>query len=496
MSEIKVNKISPRTACGTTTLGDSGDTFTIPAGVTITNNGTAAGFGATGAASWDTTVKTSGFTAVSGVGYFCNTTSGGFSVNLPAGTAGAVVAIKDYAGTFDTGTLTLVQNGSDKIGGLTVNATLDVEGIAVTLVFIDSTQGWLVTDSGLQSEAPTAQYITATGGTPTTSPCGDYKIHTFTGPGALCVSNAGNSAGNDQIEYLVVAGGGGGGGQYIGGGGGGGGFRFASPSLAPLTYPAKPLAAPASLTASVASFPITVGGGGTGNASSGATDSTNGLASSFSTITSAGGGFGKQDQIGNAPPSPNPRSPSSAGNGGSGGGGSNGCNGSYGGGNGNTPAVSPSQGTDGGNGRQNPIGPGFGNVGNYAPGSANSAAAGGGGAIGEGAVGNVTSPSPTGGVGGNGGAGGGIPNAFGTSGQSSGGFYYFSGGGGGNGYNNPSGQGAGGLGGGGGAVVNSPAVAGTTNTGGGGGGTDSRPGPNAAGAGGSGIVIIRYKFQN
>ena len=30
MSEIKVNKISPRTACGTVTLGDSGDTFTIP----------------------------------------------------------------------------------------------------------------------------------------------------------------------------------------------------------------------------------------------------------------------------------------------------------------------------------------------------------------------------------------------------------------------------------------------------------------------------------
>ena len=41
MSEIKVNKISPRTACGTTTLGDSGDTISIPAGVTITNSGTA-----------------------------------------------------------------------------------------------------------------------------------------------------------------------------------------------------------------------------------------------------------------------------------------------------------------------------------------------------------------------------------------------------------------------------------------------------------------------
>jgi hypothetical protein len=107
MSEIKVNKISPRTACGTTTLGDSGDTFTIPAGVSITNNGTASGFGATGSASWNTTVKTSGFTAVAGEGYFVDTTSGPITVNLPAGTAGAVVAFKDYANTFDSNGLTL-----------------------------------------------------------------------------------------------------------------------------------------------------------------------------------------------------------------------------------------------------------------------------------------------------------------------------------------------------------------------------------------------------
>jgi len=76
-------------------------------------------------------------------------------------------------------------NGSDKIGGSTINATLETEGIAVTLVFIDSTQGWLVTDSGLQSEAPTAHLLTATGGTITT--CGNFKIHTFTGPGTFCV---------------------------------------------------------------------------------------------------------------------------------------------------------------------------------------------------------------------------------------------------------------------------------------------------------------------
>ena len=44
MSEVKVNKISPRSGT-TVTLGDSGDTFTIPSGATISNSGTAAGFG-------------------------------------------------------------------------------------------------------------------------------------------------------------------------------------------------------------------------------------------------------------------------------------------------------------------------------------------------------------------------------------------------------------------------------------------------------------------
>ena len=63
MSEVKVNKISPRSGT-TVTLGDSGDTFTIPSGATINNQGTATNFGATGSASWNTTVKTGDFTAV------------------------------------------------------------------------------------------------------------------------------------------------------------------------------------------------------------------------------------------------------------------------------------------------------------------------------------------------------------------------------------------------------------------------------------------------
>ena len=47
-SELKVDKISP--ASGTSfTLGDSGDTFTIPSGATIANSGTATGFNPAGA---------------------------------------------------------------------------------------------------------------------------------------------------------------------------------------------------------------------------------------------------------------------------------------------------------------------------------------------------------------------------------------------------------------------------------------------------------------
>ena len=47
MSELKVNKISPATGTAFT-LGDSGDTFTVPSGATITNSGTATGFGGGG----------------------------------------------------------------------------------------------------------------------------------------------------------------------------------------------------------------------------------------------------------------------------------------------------------------------------------------------------------------------------------------------------------------------------------------------------------------
>jgi len=89
-------------------------------------------------------VKTSGFTAVAGEGYFCNTTSAAFTLTLPAGTLGDEIAFVDYAGTFDSNALTIAPNGSEKIQGVAASLTVSVERAANTLVYTDGTQGWLL----------------------------------------------------------------------------------------------------------------------------------------------------------------------------------------------------------------------------------------------------------------------------------------------------------------------------------------------------------------
>ena len=260
-STIKVNNIQNQ--CGQNIINENSNTITIGASgdtIALASGASQSGFGRTGTVDWQTgSIKTTDFTAVNGQGFFVNTTSGAVTVTLPGSpSAGNIVGIADYAGTAANNNITINRNGSP-FQGTTVNGVLNTERQTTTLVYVDAVQGWVPVNSNDQGFlAP--QYVAATGGTITC--CGDFKIHTFTGPGTFCVSNAGNTVGNNQLEYLVVAGGGSGGRGYYGGGGGAGGFRFASPTLAPATYPAKPLAGPASLTATVASFPIAVGGGG------------------------------------------------------------------------------------------------------------------------------------------------------------------------------------------------------------------------------------------
>jgi len=421
----------------TITIGASGQTVALASGAT------SSGFGATynGAVNWSSTVRTSGFTAVSGNGYFCDTTSAAFTATLPSSaTAGDIVAFKDYAKTWNTNNLTIATNGL-KIEGSATNSTQSIQGQAVTLVYVDSTKGWVITDSAQYSELSQPKFITATGGTVTT--CGDYKIHAFTSLGCFVVTQAGSGGAPTTVDYLVVAGGGGSG----GGGGGGGGFRMA---------PGLPVTA--------TTYPVTIGAGGVGGRTPGSN-------SVFSTITSAGGGGG--GCIG--------ANPVNAGQpGGSGGGGGAQFAPQPGpGGTGNTPPVSPPQGNPGGNGASDQT-------------TFTNGAGGGGGSVAGQGPGNPTGTGPS-----NGGAGSPAIPIFGAAPKS---FYpvagpgngYFSGGGGG--YNEQPGiQGIGGIGGGGTNPGSTPVVPtplqknGVTNSGGGAG--------SLAGTGGSGIVLIRYKYQ-
>jgi hypothetical protein len=91
-------------------------------------------------------VKTSGFTAVAGEGYFCNTSSAAFTATLPSsGTIGDEITFIDYAGTFDTNNLTVGRN-SHNIQGSAADLTVSTERAGFTLVYVDSTQGWLLKD--------------------------------------------------------------------------------------------------------------------------------------------------------------------------------------------------------------------------------------------------------------------------------------------------------------------------------------------------------------
>jgi len=428
----------------TVTLGRCGGTVALASGASQT------GFGRTGTVDWQTTPKTATFTAVSGEGYFANTTGSAFNMNLPAGVAGAIVSVADYAATFQTTNLTVVPNGTDKIGSLNLNATLNIEGQSVTFVYVDSTQGWINTMDSTSNVRGNPLFVTATGGSITTS--GNCKIHTFTGPGTFAVSQIATCAANNIMSHVVLAGGGGGG-VDRGGGGGAGGYREVKNPATP--YTASPLdgypSAPNRVTVTATSFPITVGGGGaigvpmSGSGGPGG----NGNPSVFSGITSTGGGGGKTSN-----------SPQGAGNGGSGGGGAG--SGSTTAGTGNTPPVSPPQGNKGGD---------------SADGSPFASGAGGGGAGAAAANANLPSgASPAGGAG--------------VSSSITGSPVTRGGGGGATG-KNPNAASAGGSGGGGTAETSSNGAAGTANTGGGGGSSCTALG----GLGGSGIVIIRYKFQ-
>ena len=455
-SKIKVdniNKVSDDSniikKCGTTiTLGASGDSIALASGASQT------GFGRTGTVDWQTTPKTAAtFTAVNGEGYFVNTTSNAITMTMPSGSAGAIVSIQDYNKTFDDNNFTITPASGEKINGGNVDGSLIIatEGQGLTFVYVDATVGWKTVHEN-EFTSGGSNFIVATGGTITES--GNCKIHTFTGPGTFTVDSVAVCAANNLVSYMVVAGGGGSGTSGAGGGGAGG-YREVKSPVTP--YTASPLdgypSAPNRITVTATGYPITVGGGGAGLPKPTPIPGPGGARggpSIFSTITSTGGGGSPSQTESITPTAP----------GGSGGGLAKGASGPAG--VGNTPPVSPSQGNNGG-----VNGP---------------AVAGGGG--GAGGVGTDGNPA----IGG-----------AGTSSEINGSAVVRSGGGGGGSDSPPVPGGpahpGGGGGGQGGNRPDTNSTNGTDNTGGGAGGLGEAGACGQQRNGGSGIVIIRYKFQ-
>ena len=313
----------------------------------------------------------------------------------------------------------------------------------------------------------TTSRITATGGNIYQD--GGYNIHVFTSSGNLVISSASLNREYNNIEYLVVAGGGGGGGWASGpfayaGGGGAGGLLLGN------------------ITATKNTYTVEVGGGGAGapNPSLSNLYGFNGDGfgipggnSSIKIGTSrivetVGGGFGMG---GSAAP--------------------------------NAPLISRTGGSGGGNsGYEGPVIKGIGISGQGNPGgSMPTYYGGGGGGAGQPGMGSPTNPNSgrtAGGHGGNGISVSWVTPGYGTPGSTPG--RWFAGGGAGHGGNGGAPPGKGGFGGGGGDSTTSSIGTGVQNTGGGGrgnGGTSYPPtNPVIIGsgeAGGSGIVIIRYR---
>ena len=327
--------------------------------------------------------------------------------------------------------------GGSLPSGLSLNtATGAITGTA-PLVAADTTSTFTIQASDVDSNVSLREFsITVT----------NVVIETFTSSGTFSVP-----VGKTSVDVLVVAGGGAGG-THHGAGGGAGGLIF---------RPGFPVTPGGTVS-------VTVGCGGGGPNNFPAPDNPNGQQGAsgqdtvFGTLTAKGGGgagaaavsrSGKVGGSGGGSGAPGPSIPGGA-------------------------ATQPTQPGDSGT-------YGFGN-----PGGANGGGCGPtGGGGGAGAVGGTSSP-----VSGNGGAGKSYTIADGTT------PVFYAGGGGGSWYQSgpvPANKGLGGQGGGGdggsNAEANFPARQGAANRGGGGGGADRGPTcTGSGGAGGKGIVIVKY----
>ena len=141
-SEVLTNKTID---ASNNTLSNIGNSALTNSSITVNGSAISLGGSVTTGTQWQA-VKTTSFTAVAGEGYFINTTSGVITMTLPASPSiGDEVSVIDYAGTFDSNNLTVGRN-SENIQGSASDLTVATERAGFTLVYVDSTQGWLLRD--------------------------------------------------------------------------------------------------------------------------------------------------------------------------------------------------------------------------------------------------------------------------------------------------------------------------------------------------------------
>lgn len=353
----------------------------------------------------------------------------------------------------DTTTIRYRLNADPTSGSLGVSlqpsftsGNLTFSGLSPSTTYSIRARGDLNTNLGpvrsqnVTTQAPPPLFTQATGGTVNdyTQDGLNWRSHTFNSSGTFSVSQVGNAqGGGNQVDYLIIAGGGAGGGRTFNdrgtGGGGAGGYRTT------LGTSGRSSSAESKVTISATNYTVTVGGGGAVPSDLQAgTNGSNSLALGITSI-GGGGGAGRDNNSGHE-----------ARVGGSGGGGSGNA--------GNVRIGASGTSNQGWNGAS---GTSSGNLG-------------GGGGGGAGSNGNPPN-NATGGTGLNNTLRTGSNEIRGGGGAGAVAFSVTSGGAGGGGN---------------GSGYSTAGSSGAANTGGGGGGTTRTV---AANAGGSGIVIIRYR---
>jgi len=175
MSEVKVNKISPRSGTALT-VGDGGDTVTVTGndirsdaykasdgGNLVSQSGTTITLGASGdtinvasgatlvggGIEWQSSIVTaSTLTAVAGRGYWIDTSSNTCTITLPgSASAGDQLIFVDYARNWGTNKIIIDSNGLNYQGNPdTYTVEYNTSGETLNIVYSGSTNGWIPLD--------------------------------------------------------------------------------------------------------------------------------------------------------------------------------------------------------------------------------------------------------------------------------------------------------------------------------------------------------------